>query len=153
MRRTFNENTAIPLAKAVVRRGYNPSFGRGQSQLARLEEFYYDPEQQHFVLRGKGELIFGSWRSKFFPCSRAQACTILSHLPLVTRHDPDHRFIHRGKLCKIVIDKRFRLQISLWFYVNHKATEIALLRHIAVSLLDTSRQKGWLEKITRSLSR
>jgi len=152
MRRKFNKLTAIPLAQAVVKRRYQASFGRGQSCLGHQEMFYYDPVQEHFVLLVNGDLL-EPLRSKFFPCSRAQARTSLGYLPTVTRQKNVYRFLHYGKLCLVDVYDTFRLRLAIWYYHRNKVVNIRLSSDLSRSLLEVARQPGRAEQLKHLLAR
>ena len=132
-------NSAVLLARILTTRTYKSSFGRGFSQTAGAEEFYYNPDQECFVLREIGEVLIGSWWSKHFPCSPAQAKAILRAYQLLTEAENRLLFAYQGKLC--LVEKHER-GASFGFYTRRRAHHISLSLPLATSLMTGMRHHG-----------
>ncbi len=138
--------TTVLLAKAVVKRRYEASFGRGQSELAALRKFSYDPEREEFLVCKKDDVLMGSLITKRFPCEYAQATTILRRIQSLDAHrHPFLRFDHKGYLCLMELEKSWRgLGLKINFYHNDRATELRLAPALTAALLKAASWSDWL---------
>lgn len=136
----------VLLAKAVVKRRYEASFGRGQSELAGLRKFSYDPEREEFLISKKDDVLMGSLITKRFPCDYAQATTILRRIQSLDAHrQPFLRFDHKGYLCLLELEKSpLELVLKIHFYHKGRASELCLAPALTAALLKAASWSDWL---------
>jgi hypothetical protein len=71
------DQKTLLLADAIISRSYEASFGWGQSTLASLERFQWNPNNSSFQIGDKDDILFGSWHWKSYPCTTEIAATII----------------------------------------------------------------------------